>query len=168
MLALTGPTRSYDNGKNIGREFTELFRGDSVCPTRLQATARPSQIFHVTHNLHVIEYIRCLMLCMHPYLTVMSPLDFQGRNHRSAPDRITQIRHDWKSESVLWQPFQQATAQGVECRELLSAPWLREGSDPGATSDRSALTPFFRGQKSIFCQSSPPVGLLVRYDLSSC
>jgi hypothetical protein len=64
MLALTDPTRSYDNGKQIGRELMESFRADSVCPARLHATARTSQSFDVTQNSYAIESMRTFVLCM--------------------------------------------------------------------------------------------------------
>jgi hypothetical protein len=96
------------------------------------------------------------MLGMGECLTVMSPLDFQSKIQWSGPNRVIQTRHEWKSESALWQSFYQATAQRVEYRDLLSPLRLREGSDPSGSSDPSALTSFFRGQKSIFFQKSPP------------
>jgi hypothetical protein len=69
MLALTDPTRSYDNVKHIGWELIGSFRVDFVCPARLEVKALTSQNFGVTQN----RLIKSFMLCMH---TCLSPFDF--------------------------------------------------------------------------------------------
>jgi hypothetical protein len=136
MLALTDPKRNYDAAKYIGRELMESFRANFVCPAGVEVTAHTSKDSGVIQNLYVIGYMRTFMLCMHAYLTVMSPLDFQGKNCSSGPNLMIQIRHERKSESVLWQSFCQATAQRIENRNLLSPLWLREGSDPSGSPGR--------------------------------
>jgi hypothetical protein len=111
---------------DLGQSLDSLLRSIHLLISVSPMVFGPSQNFGVTQHQYLIECIKNFMLHKHGCLTMTSPLDF--RSMLAGPNRIIQIRDEWKSESAPWQSFCQATAHGVEDRDLLGTV-AAEGQD---------------------------------------